>query len=424
MKKIRNILPLLAAVVAIVVAIVVIENPFGGDEQPSDGGVVVVDAPEGQAVDQTDTLGTVVPTAEPTETPAPGANAKVADGPQAPEVIGINAWINSQPVKISDLLGKVVLVDFWTYTCVNCIRTLPYLKVWHSKYADDGLVILGVHTPEFKFEEELENVRQAVKDNGIGWTVGLDNGYETWRSYKNRYWPAKYLIDKDGIVRYTHFGEGAYEITEMKIRELLEEAGSDLSQIDPVLPEDQDLDPSFLSNPGARPTRELYGGWERGYSAATFGPGYVWHREYYQDRDTTMLYQDPGNHEDNQIYLHGPWHNGPESLQHGRRTPGFEDHMALRFSAKSVNAVFKPVGDEPEPYKILVTLDGEPLTESNKGGDVAIEEDGRSFIYVNEPKMYSIVQAPSFDTYELVLSSDSPQFALFAFTFGVYESGV
>ena len=414
---------MLAAIVAIVVAIVVIENPFSSDDQASQE-VVVVDAPEGQVIEQTDNLGTVAPTAEPTKSPAPGTKTEVADGPRAAEIVGINAWINSQPVKISDLSGKVVLVDFWTYTCVNCIRTFPYLKVWNAKYADDGLVILGVHTPEFKFEEKLENVRQAVKDNGIGWTVGLDNDYKTWRAYNNRYWPAKYLIDKDGIVRYTHFGEGAYKITEKKIRELLEEAGADLSQIDPALPEDQSLDPSFLSNPGARPTRELYGGWERGYPAATFGPGYVWHQEYYRERDTTNVYQDPGDHKADQIYLHGPWHNGPESLSHGRKTSDFEDYMAIRFSAKSVNAVIKAVGDEPEPFKVLVTLDGEPLTESNKGEDVAIEEDGRSFVYVDEPRMYSIIQAPSFETHELTLSSNSPQFGLFAFTFGVYESGI
>ena len=409
---------------AIVAAIVIIENPFSSNDGASQGDVVVVDAPEGLGTELGDELGTVVPTAEPTESPAPGAKPKVADGPRAPEVVGINAWINSQPVKISDLSGKVVLVDFWTYTCVNCIRTFPYLKVWNAKYADDGLVILGVHTPEFKFEEKLENVRQAVRDNGISWTVGLDNDRATWRNYKNRYWPAKYLIDKDGIVRYTHFGEGAYDITESKIRELLEEAGSDLSLIDPALPEDQALDPSFLSNRGARPTPELYGGWERGYPAATFGQGYVWNQEYYRERDTIMVYQDPGDYEEHQIYLHGPWYNGPENLRHGRETSGFEDHMALRFSAKSVNAVIKPVGDEPEPYKVLVTLDGEGLTESNKGGDVVIEEDGRSFIYVDEPRMYSIIQAPSFDTYDLTLSSNSPQFGLFAFTFGVYESGV
>ena len=117
-------------------------------------------------------------------------------------------------------------MDFWTYTCINCIRTLPYLKEWHAKYADDGLVILGVHTPEFKFEEKLENVRQAVKDIGIGWAVGLDNDYATWDAYKNRYWPAIYLIDKDGIIRYTRVGEGAYAETESKIRELLKESGA------------------------------------------------------------------------------------------------------------------------------------------------------------------------------------------------------
>ena len=408
--------PLLAAIVVIVTAIVVIEKPFSS-AQSSDGPVVVVDAPEG--------LGTqvVVPTTETSATPI--AKPKVADGPQAPEVVGINAWINSQPLKISGLSGKVVLVDFWTYTCVNCIRTFPYLKEWHAKYADDGLVILGVHTPEFKFEEKLENVRQAVKDNGIGWAVGLDNDYATWRAYKNRYWPAKYLIDKDGIIRYTRFGEGAYAETESKIRELLKESGADLSEPDSDIPNDQPLDPAFLEDPSARLTPELYLGWERGcYDLLYKYIGYAGDQAHCRARDTLINHEDPGNHKENVIYLQGAWYTGPENLKHGRETSDFEDYLALRFSAKSVNAVINPEGDEAGLLKVLVTLDGEDLTDSNKGEDVVIEEDGTSFLYVDEPRMYSIVQAPGYGTYELKLSPNSPNFALFAFTFGEYESGV
>ena len=147
----------------------------------------------------------------------------------APELAGTQAWINSAPLKIQGLRGKVVLIDFWTYTCINCIRTFPYLKLWHSKYADDGLVIIGVHAPEFQFEHELENVQQAVTNHGISWPVVQDNDFETWRAYQNHYWPTKYLIDKDGIMRYSHVGEGAYAETESQIRALLEEAGADLS---------------------------------------------------------------------------------------------------------------------------------------------------------------------------------------------------
>ena len=167
----------------------------------------------------------------------------------APEISGIRAWINSGPLTIKELRGKVVLVDFWTDTCVNCIRTFPYLKQWHAKYADDGLVIIGIHSPEFEFEKEYPNVLQATKDNGITWPVAQDNDFETWSNLSNRFWPAKYLIDKDGTVRYTHFGEGGYDETEKQIRTLLEDAGATL-----------------LENPFEPPETR---GWTRGWTRPT-----------------------------------------------------------------------------------------------------------------------------------------------------------
>ena len=188
------------------------------------------------------------PTAEPTAVPTPEPTPTFDSsklGPQAAEITRIDAWINSDPLKISDLRGQVVLIDFWTYTCVNCVRTLPYLREWHAKYADHGLVMIGVHTPEFEFEKDFANVKKAVEDFEIEWAVALDNDYGTWRAYENRYWPAKYLIDQNGVVRYTHFGEGAYAETEETIRRLLEESGSDLSQVAIDLPEDQRRDRAF-----------------------------------------------------------------------------------------------------------------------------------------------------------------------------------
>lgn len=139
----------------------------------------------------------------------------------APELIPGGQWFNSQPLKLSELKGKVVLIDFWTYTCINCIRTLPYLKVWDAKYRDKGLVIIGVHTPEFEFEKNPDNVAKAIADFGLKYPVMQDNAYATWNAYSNRYWPAKYLIDKDGRIRYTHFGEGKYDATEKIIQQLL-----------------------------------------------------------------------------------------------------------------------------------------------------------------------------------------------------------
>ena len=168
----------------------------------------------------------VAPKAEPEH---PQTSRKVAvsrDEPRAPELTGITGWINSEPFTLESQRGKVVLVDFWTFNCVNCIRTFPYLKKWHQKYAENGLVIVGVHSPEFEFERSLENVMAATIKHGLEYPVAQDNGFATWRAYTNRYWPAKYLIDKNGYIRYTHFGEGAYSETEQKIVELLTESGS------------------------------------------------------------------------------------------------------------------------------------------------------------------------------------------------------
>jgi cytochrome c biogenesis protein CcdA/thiol-disulfide isomerase/thioredoxin len=140
---------------------------------------------------------------------------------QAPEIISINSWINSQGETIAGLKGKVVLVDFWTYSCINCQRTLPYVTSWYDKYKDKGFVVLGIHAPEFAFEQKIENVQKAVTENKINYPVGLDNSFSTWNNYSNRFWPAHYLINQDGQIVSTHFGEGAYQETEDQIRQLL-----------------------------------------------------------------------------------------------------------------------------------------------------------------------------------------------------------
>ncbi|MEK6854351.1 MAG: thioredoxin family protein, partial [Nanoarchaeota archaeon] len=149
---------------------------------------------------------------------------------KAPELVGISDWINSKPLKLADLKGKVVLVDFWTYTCINCIRTLPYLTLWQEKYSDKGLVILGIHSPEFDFEKDLENVKRAVAKYSIKYPVALDNDHDTWRAFRNNYWPHKYLIDVNGRIRYDHTGEGSYDRTEMAIQELLKERAEKMDE--------------------------------------------------------------------------------------------------------------------------------------------------------------------------------------------------
>ncbi|QGZ38970.1 glutathione peroxidase-family protein [Pseudoduganella flava] len=144
-----------------------------------------------------------------------------AQAAAAPEFTGIEQWHNSAPLTMQQLRGKVVLVDFWTYTCINCINTLPYVRSWHQKYKDQGLVVVGVHTPEFPFERSADNVKKAIKRFDIGYPVAQDNRYATWNAYSNRFWPAFYLIDKKGQVVYSHFGEGDYAETENTIRALL-----------------------------------------------------------------------------------------------------------------------------------------------------------------------------------------------------------
>jgi thiol-disulfide isomerase/thioredoxin len=144
---------------------------------------------------------------------------------QAPEFTGIEKWLNSEPLTMESLRGKVVLVDFGTYTCINCIRTLPYVTSWHQKYKDQGLVVVGVHTPEFTYERSTPNVEKALQSFGITYPVAQHNRYATWTAYSNQYWPAAYLIDKQGKVVYTHFGEGRYKETEAEIQRLLAQPG-------------------------------------------------------------------------------------------------------------------------------------------------------------------------------------------------------
>ena len=152
---------------------------------------------------------------------APAFAAPFNTSVAAPEFVGIDKWLNSEPLTMTQLRGKVVLVDFWTYTCINCINTLPYVKAWYQKYKDQGLVVVGVHTPEYPFERNTDNVKTAIKRFGVTYPVEQDNHYATWNAYNNLYWPAVYLIDKKGDVVYTHFGEGQYAQTEATIKKLL-----------------------------------------------------------------------------------------------------------------------------------------------------------------------------------------------------------
>ena len=364
----------------------------------------------------------------------------------APELRGIDGWINSRPLTLPELRGQVVLIDFWTYSCVNCIRTFPYLRDWHDKYSDYGLVIIGVHTPEFEFEKGAGNVAAAAQTHGLEYPIAQDNNYATWNAYGNNAWPAKYLIDKDGKVRYYYLGEGAYEETEGIIRELLEETGISLEHIDPNLDPGPPLDDgAYAADPGRRLTRELYAGYNRNETlpssafATLYGstPAYIMHEEYYQQKDTDVFYRDPGEHLNHFIYLQGLWRNGPESVTHARATEEFEDYVAIRFFATSVNAVMSTDGlqsqaDAPSrpstssgrtDVAVRVTLDGQPLAPNQAGPDVQFDGEGHSFVLVQEPRLYRLVELEKFASHDLQLRVNSPGLSLFTFTFGAYDEG-
>ena len=377
---------------------------------------------------------TTPPTQRSESSPTAGvtANSSVANvdrkvggevGDLAPEFGGIEAWINGGPLTMEELRGQVVLIDFWTYTCINCIRTFPFLKQWNSRYADDGLVIVGVHSPEFEFEKDYDNVVEATQNEALAWTMAQDNDFVTWRRYNNRFWPAKYLIDKDGVVRYTHFGEGGYAETEDLIRELLAEADPNFLANNLPLPEDQTVDPAFLIARDAEVTRELYGGYERGESDLLFGRGgYVQQMQYFDSKDQVANFSITEDQQPHKIYFEGPWHVGPESSTHGRTTELFEDYLALVYSATSVNAVL--TSDSGKPYKLRITVDGEYLTDSNKGSDIIIGDDGESYLWVTSPSLYNVISNGSYVRRQnLKMASNSPDFGLFAFTFGVYDTG-
>ncbi len=322
-------------------------------------------------------------------------------GQKAPEVAGV-AWINSAPLKIKDLRGKVVLVDFWEYTCINCLNTLPYVKEWHKHYAKDELVIIGVHTPEFEFGKDFNNVKAAVERLGIEYPVVLDNDYQTWNNFQNMYWPRKFLIDKNGQIRYDHIGEGNYADTEKEIQELLLEINPSL-KFPPLMELVHDFDkPGAVCYPV---TPELYIGFYRGR---------LGNKENYKAHEV-VDFKDPGNHADGNVYINGKWYNDGENLRHAEKTSHFNDYIAIKYHALEVNLVIKP--SNGGTFKVYVLQDEKPLAPEDRGEDVKVDENGKTYLIVEKPRMYQIVRNKKFGSHELKLSSDSDEFAAYAFTF-------
>lgn len=302
------------------------------------------------------------------------------------ELQGISSWINTPPVKIEDLKGKVVLIDFWTYSCINCLRTLPYLKDWNKKYKDKGLVIIGVHTPEFAFEKERKNVEEATKRLEVTYPVALDNDYATWNAYSNMYWPAHYLIDQTGMIRDVHFGEGKYLGTENAIRKLLGLEALSRKE-EPTLP--------------TRPiTRETYLGFQR---ALSYMPGTN------IKADETADYINFGTPGDNEIGLTGKWEVEGEKII--SQEP--DATLNLNFMANRVYLVMD--GTSTEPVKVL--LDGKPLKKDQMTADMNAEGQ----ILVKEPRKYDVVNLKGDKGRHLLTLIFPKGLSAYAFTFGDEE---
>jgi thiol-disulfide isomerase/thioredoxin len=309
------------ALIAVLLIVAVTAVACGTESTPAGEG----DAEE--QVSESEATATTAPTETPSG-PVPTATPKLYSetagevGSLAPDLSGISGWINTDEFTLASLRGEVVLIDFWTYTCVNCLRTLPYLRDWHEKYDDLGLNIVGVHTPEFEFEKDYDNVVAAVQQHDLGWRMAQDNDFRTWRSYNNRYWPAKYLIDHDGVIRYRHFGEGRYDETEEWIRMLLEEIGAEVSDVEVNADTGPKLDEGAFDDEGrVLQTRELYAGWHRNSGA---GVPYIGNNAYYfTPVNGTEDYSDPGQHQNHYLYLKGQAEgDGEHRARQGNGKPG------------------------------------------------------------------------------------------------------
>jgi cytochrome c biogenesis protein CcdA/thiol-disulfide isomerase/thioredoxin len=318
---------------------------------------------------------------------------------QFPPLDGATLWLNSSALTPQSLRGKVVVIDFWTYSCINCLRSLPFIKTWYARYRDHGLVVIGVHAPEFAFEKDSANVRRAVRNLGVTYPVALDNDYSIWQSFENEYWPAHYFIDAQGRIRGHHFGEGDYDGSEKTIRELLTEAG--YRNLPPPTTGaveasgvEASADQSHVQSP------ETYVGYER---AANFSsPG-----GFAQDRART--YAAPVALKLNQWALEGNWVVGKQMAVLGH-APG---NIMFRFYARDLHLVLGP-GLDGKPVRFRVKLDG-----AAPGLDHGVDTDADGNGVVREQRLYQLVrQSKEVSERTLTIEFLDDQAQAYAFTFG------
>lgn len=312
-------------------------------------------------------------------------------GVQAPEITEPSGFINTQgkPVTLADYRGShVVLVDFWTYSCINCQRTLPYLTAWYEKYHDAGLEIVGVHTPEFAFEQKLENVQVAVSTWDIRYPVVLDNEYATWRAFGNRYWPRKYLIDEQGVIVYDHIGEGAYEETERAIQQALLNLGRSTDTSVVSVRANAANTPSDVRSP------EIYFGAQRN---ARLGNGI-------RSQTGEQVFMLPDAPLPDTLYLDGVWDIDTEYAVSQR-----DAQVEFRFTAQDVYMV----AAAPKAVPVRVYLDGVPLSNAQAGADVQA-----GIVTIGEERLYHLIELPVFGTHTLRLETEAEGVRAYTFTFG------
>ena len=322
----------------------------------------------------------------------------------APEIGPV--WLNSPPLSLRQLRGRVVLLDFWDFTCVNCIRTLPYVREWHRRYESLGLTVIGIHAPEFYFGRAPEILERAIAEFGLPYPVMLDNNYAIWKAFANKYWPSKYLIDPDGYMRYFHAGEGAYEETELAIQDLLRERDARVELPAPMAL----LRP--LDAPGVMafchsPTPELYLGHRRGRIANA--GGFVEDKVHYYPTGAGPLEDLPE--------LGGAWHSLPDCAA----TAGAA-RLCVIYSGAEVNLVVSPTA-ESGLAELVICRNGEPVPAEARGADVELRSDGQTVVRITRPRMYSLVRSGSFAQAMLEISCGIRGVQVFAFTFGTCLEG-
>ncbi|HEY9686140.1 MAG TPA: redoxin domain-containing protein [Coleofasciculaceae cyanobacterium] len=317
---------------------------------------------------------------------------------RAPE-LRVSDWLNSPPLTMAGLRGRVVLIDFWDATCINCLHTLPYLKEWHARYAEAGLTVIGIHAPEFAFSRDAKVVETALQRFNLTYPVALDNEFRTWNAFANRAWPTKYLVDTHGYIRACHRGEGEYQAFERAIQDLLHEADPAQRLPEPIAPI-RDID-----RPGAacyRATPELYLGYGRGVLANPESPLPEHVVDYAPLSDPQPS---------DSVALTGAWLNTKEFVESASDRPV---SIHVNYRAAGVNLVMAPGADGPVTVRLL--LDDEPLPEDLRGEDTALL-DGWPVTVVDSPRMYALVRHPDFAVHRLTLAVSAPGLRAYAFTF-------